>query len=30
MIEIPQSLFDVYALTLPAGLVFGDDTPIGA
>lgn len=30
MIEIPQSLFDVYALALPSGLAFGDDTPIGA
>lgn len=30
MIEIPYSLFDVYALALPAGLAFGDDIPAGA
>lgn len=30
MIEFSPSLFDVYALSLPAGLAFGADTPCGA
>ncbi len=30
MLELPQSLFDVYALALPRGLAFGDRPPIGA
>ena len=30
MIEVPAALFDLHALSLPAGLAFGDDIPIGA
>ena len=30
MKEVAQSLFDVYALALPAGLAFGNDMPCGA
>jgi len=30
MQELPQSLFDVYALALPRGHGFGDRPPIGA
>jgi hypothetical protein len=30
MKELPQTLFDVYALALPAGLAFGNDLPCGA
>jgi len=30
MIEIPQPLFDIHALSLPRGHGFGDRTPIGA
>jgi len=29
MKELPQSLFDIYALALPRGLGFGDSPPIG-
>jgi hypothetical protein len=30
MIELHQAQFDLYALSLPAGLAFGDNTPRGA
>jgi hypothetical protein len=30
LIEVPQSMFDVFALALPAGLSFGDKPPVGA
>lgn len=30
MIDVPQSMFDVFALALPAGLAFGDSPPVGA
>jgi hypothetical protein len=30
MIDVPQSLFDVFALSLPRGLAFAKDIPVGA
>ncbi len=30
MIELRASQFDIFALSLPAGLAFGDDLPVGA
>lgn len=30
MTEVPETMFDVFALALPSGLAFGEDLPVGA